>query len=88
MMSGFANHSKEFGFYSERRKPLEIVCFELGSDIFTFIHILKHSVGTWAAQLVMHPTLDFGLGQDLRVWRLSRHHHACFYKISSDERRL
>ena len=23
--------------------------------------------GTWAAQSITHPTLDFGLGQDLRV---------------------
>ena len=30
------------------------------------------SWGTWVAQLVKHPTLDFGSGHDLRVMRLSR----------------
>ena len=33
---------------------------------------MKYSFrGTWVAQWVEHPTLDFGSGHDLRVMRLS-----------------
>ena len=67
----------DFKLVFEEKESILMVLQPLSFANVSF-HIAKIYTlqGTWVAQLVKHPTCDFGSSHDLRVMRLSQHHTA------------
>ena len=61
--------------YNVALRVMNSFSFCMSEDIFILPLFFKDNFlgwgGAWVAQLVKHPTLDFGSGHDLRVVRLS-----------------